>query len=67
MKRTTVVLDERLLAQAKRVTGIKTTRGVVDYALRDVIRLRHRAILRLRGNIGWRGDLAVMRRGRGWR
>lgn len=35
-KRTTIELDEKLLARAKRALGIRTTRGTVEEALRRV-------------------------------
>ncbi len=63
--RTNVVLDETLLAQAKAVTGIQTTRGVIDEALRLLIRLREQGQVRdLRGQLRWEGDLATLREGR---
>ena len=63
MKRTSVMLDEEVLSEAKKVTGISTTRGVVDYALRELVR-HHRqlSLLKLRGKIHWQGDLSAMRR-----
>ena len=65
MKRTNVVLDEEILAQAKRLTGIEVTRQVLDYALRELVRhRRQRNILKLRGKVDWQGDLSEMRRGR---
>lgn len=65
MKRTNVVLDEELLKKAKAVTGISTTRGVMEHALRELLRQdRQRDILELRGKIDWEGDLSAMRRGR---
>ncbi len=65
MARTNVVLDEEILAQAKKLTGIKVTRQVLDYALRELVqRGRQRDILKLRGKIDWQGDLSEMRRGR---
>jgi len=68
MKRTNVVLDEKLVERAKTATGLKTTRAVVDHALREVVRRRRqRQLLKLRGGIDWKGDLAAMRRGRGFR
>ncbi len=68
MKRTNLVLDEKLVERAKTATGLKTTRAVVDHALREVVRRRRqRQLLKLRGRIDWNGDLAAMRRGRGFR
>lgn len=65
MKRTNVVLDEEILAQAKKLTGIEVTRQLLDYALRELVRRRRqRDILKLRGKIDWQGDLSEMRRGR---
>ena len=63
MKRTNIVLDERVVAEGKKLTGIETTRGLVDHALRELVRhRRQRGLLRLRGRIRWEGDLAAMRR-----
>ena len=65
MKRTNVVLDEKLVIRAKSVTGIKTVRALVDHALREIVRhRRQRDILKLRGCVDWKGDLSKMRRGR---
>jgi Arc/MetJ family transcription regulator len=62
--RTNIVLDEQLVAEAMRRTGIKTKRGVVEEALRTLIQLkRQEEILALRGQIKWEGDLDQMRRG----
>ena len=64
-KKTNVVLDEELVAAAKKLTGVRFTKDVVDLALRRLVRnLRRRRILRLAGKVKWEGDLAVMRRGR---
>ena len=53
------------LGRAKKLTGIKTTRQLVDYALQELLRhRRQRDILKLRGNVEWEGDLAKMRQGR---
>lgn len=65
MKRTNVVLDEKIVTQAKELTGIKVTRQLLDYALRELVRHhRQRDILKLRGKVDWQGDLSAMRRGR---
>lgn len=62
MKRTNVVLDETLLQKAKASTGIRTTRKMIDYALKEILRRRQiRRILELQGAIDWEGDLRAMR------
>ena len=63
--RTNVVLDESLVAQAKALTGIKTTRAVIDEALRLLVQLRQQSELAgLFGQLRWEGDLDAMREGR---
>jgi Arc/MetJ family transcription regulator len=60
--RTNVILDETLVQQAKALTGIKTTRAVIDEALRLLIQLREQSQVReLRGKLLWEGDLAMLR------
>ena len=63
MKRTNLVLDERLLEEATRLAGERTYSRTVDRALADFVR-RARAgkILELAGSGLWQGDLAAMRR-----
>jgi Arc/MetJ family transcription regulator len=38
MKRTTIVIDEKLIKDGLKATGLKTCRALVDYALRDLLR-----------------------------
>jgi Arc/MetJ family transcription regulator len=65
VKRTNVVLDEKVVGRAKKATGIKVTRQLLDYALRELLRRhRQRDILKLRGQVDWQGDLSAMRRTR---
>jgi Arc/MetJ family transcription regulator len=65
MRRTTVVLDEDVVTTAKTLTGIRTTRQLVDHALRELVRhRRQRHLLRLKGRIHWEGNLSKMRRAR---
>ena len=48
--RTNIELDDDLIAQVQHLTGLRTTREVVDAALRDfVARLRQRQMLALAG------------------
>ena len=65
MTRTNIVMDESLVGKAKRLTGFKTIREVVHYALKELVRhRRQRELLKLKGQIRWQGDLAHMRRAR---
>ena len=65
MKRTNLVLDERLLDEATRLSGERTWSATVNRALDDwVRRAKARRILELRGSGLWEGDLAEMRRDR---
>ena len=65
MKRTNLVLDEHLLAQATRVLGAKTYSAAVNTALEELIRLRKiQAIPRFFGSGIWEGDLSQMREDR---
>jgi Arc/MetJ family transcription regulator len=55
--RTTIVLDEDLVAEAQRLTGLRTKRGVIEHALRELVRRRQRRrLLELRGRIKWEGN-----------
>ena len=56
--RTNVVIDDKLMRDTLRVTGLKTKRE----ALRTLLRLRRQAeIRRFRGKLDWQGDLNAMR------
>ena len=62
MGRTNVVLDDELVSECQRVTGVKTRRGVIDLALRELLRQeRQKKILELKGKITWEGDLDAWR------
>jgi Arc/MetJ family transcription regulator len=61
--RTTIVIDDKLLADALRATGLSTKREVVELGLKSLLRLRQQAeIKKLRGKITWEGDIDAMRR-----
>ncbi|MCB1233729.1 MAG: type II toxin-antitoxin system VapB family antitoxin [Verrucomicrobiae bacterium] len=65
MKRTNIVLDEKLLSKAKKITGLRTQREIVDHALRELVRrFELRQLLELEGAIEWEGDLSEMRQAR---
>ena len=67
MGRTNIVLDERLVRQAMRMSGAKTKRQVVDLALRELVARGtvYRALRRLKGKLPWDGDVRAWRRARG--
>lgn len=60
--RTNIVIDDRLMKETLRLTGLRTKREVVELGLRTVVRLRKQEdIRRFRGKLKWRGDLDAMR------
>jgi Arc/MetJ family transcription regulator len=66
MKRTNIVLDEKLVEKGKKATGLKTNRAVIDFALKELVRRSNqRQILDLFGTVEWSGDLSRMRSMRG--
>jgi len=65
MKRTNVILDEKLIDDCMKATGINTQKALIDHALRELLRHeRQKKILELKGNILWKGDLDEWRQGR---
>ena len=61
--RTNIIIDDELIAEAQRLTGISTKRGVVREALQLLVRLkRQEAVRAWRGKLPWEGDLDTMRR-----
>jgi Arc/MetJ family transcription regulator len=66
MARTLVNLDDGLVAQAMRYTGLRRKVDVVNEGLRVLVAQRKAARLfhRLRGRIAWEGDPLAMRHGR---
>ena len=63
--RTNIVLDDKLVERAQKLTGIKTKREVVHEALRTLILLREQGEIRdLRGKLKWEGDLDEQRKSR---
>ena len=61
--RTNIVIDEKLMSDTLRATGLKTKREVVELGLKTLLRLKQQSeIKKLRGKITWEGDLDAMRR-----
>jgi len=62
MMRTNIVIDDALMADALKATGLKTKREAVELGLRTLLRLRRQdEIRRFRGKLAWEGDLDAMR------
>jgi Arc/MetJ family transcription regulator len=60
--RTNIVIDEKLMKETLRLTGLKTKREAVELGLRTIVRLRkQQEIRRFRGKLTWQGDLDTMR------
>jgi Arc/MetJ family transcription regulator len=60
--RTNIVIDDKLMRDALKATGLKTKREAVELGLRTLLRLREQAeFRRYRGKIAWQGDLDAMR------
>jgi len=65
MSRTNVVLDDKLMENCLKATGIKTRRALIDYTLWELLRHESQSkILKLKGKIHWEGNLNEWRRGR---
>jgi Arc/MetJ family transcription regulator len=63
--RTNIEIDDGLMKQVLRLTGLRTKREAVDFALREVV-ARHQqlGVLKLRGRLQWEGNLEASRAGR---
>ena len=60
--RTNIVIDDKLMKDTLKVTGLRTKREAVDLGLRTLLRLRRQEeIRRFRGKLHWEGDLDDMR------
>jgi Arc/MetJ family transcription regulator len=60
--RTNVVIDDALMAETLKATGLKTKREAVELGLKTLLKLRQQGEVRkLRGQLPWRGDLDAQR------
>lgn len=63
--RTNIDIDDDLIKEAMRLTGIKTKKAVVEAALAQMLSLKKQERLKdLRGKLKWEGNLDEMREGR---
>jgi Arc/MetJ family transcription regulator len=60
--RTNIVLDDKLVKEAMKLSGQKTKKDVVDMALRELVLYHKRQEIRqFRGKLHWEGNLDEMR------
>ena len=60
--RTNIDIDDQLMNDALRATGLRTKREVVELGLRKLLQLAKQSRIReLRGQLQWEGDLKRMR------
>ncbi len=60
--RTNIILDEELVSEAQKLTGISTKKGIVEEGLKLLIRMkRQQAVKAWRGKLHWDDDLDAMR------
>lgn len=62
MKRTNIEIDEQLVEQGKKITGMTTCKDVVNFALKQLIRKEsQKDLLQFFGKVEWSDDLSKMR------
>jgi len=60
--RTNIDIDDKLMIDVMKATGLKTKKDAVELGLKTLIRLNKQAnIKKLRGKLQWTGDLDDMR------
>lgn len=63
--RTNIVIDDKLMEDALKATGLKTKKEAVEEGLKLLIQKnKQQAIRKLRGKLKWEGDLNEMRGGK---
>ena len=60
--RTNIVIDDKLMETALRISGSKTKKDVVEEGLRLLVKVKNQSKLKkYRGKLKWEGDLNKMR------
>lgn len=63
--RTNIVIDDKLMMDALKASGLRTKKEVVEQGLKLLVRRsQQQEIRKLRGRIKWEGDLDEMRGGK---
>lgn len=60
--RTNIVIDNALMQEALKATGLKTKKEAVELGLKTLITLRNQAAIKeLKGKLHWEGNLDELR------
>lgn len=60
--RTNIVIDDTLMKDVLKATGLKTKREAVELGLKTLLRLKKQERIKaFRGKLQWEGDLEAMR------
>lgn len=60
--RTNIAIDDQLMNDALKATGLKTKKEAVELGLKTLIKLHQQEEIKaLKGKLKWDGDLEVMR------
>ena len=63
--RTNIVIDDNLMADALKATGLRTKKEAVEEGLKLLVRRnKQQSIRKLRGKLHWEGNLEEMRGGK---
>jgi Arc/MetJ family transcription regulator len=63
--RTNIVIDDKLMADALKASGLSTKKEAVEQGLKLLVRRgQQQDIRKLRGRVKWEGDLEEMRGGK---
>ena len=63
--RTNIVIDDRLMREAMKASGLPSKRAAVEAGLRLLVQVKAQAgFRRLRGQVQWEGNLAELRASR---
>ena len=61
--RTNIVINNKLMSQALKLSGLKTKREAVEAGLEMLVKMARQGQIRAaRGKLSWQGDLDAMRR-----
>jgi Arc/MetJ family transcription regulator len=62
--RTNIEIDDKLMADVLKATGLRTKKDAVDLGLKTLIRLKQQERIKdFRGRLEWTGDLDDLRAG----